>query len=358
MTTQKQQAPQTGEQAVAKQEPSQSQRFMEKVVSEFGSSVGEVALTNFQKRLAQNYFVALDAVLKTTEEKRIKKPEKYRDSLPVVWANVNLDKLSRDVVAYARIGFDPAQPNHINLIPFKNNNTNKYDIGFIEGYRGLELKSVKYGLDVPDHVTVELVYSNDFFMPIKKDANHPHESYEFEIKNPFDRGNILGGFYFHSYTKTPEKNKLVMMTLKDIEKRKPDKASPEFWGGEKDKWEWDEQAKKNVKNGTEKVEGWHEKMCWKTVYRAAHSDITIDSQKIDDDYLRLKQMESDFAEAEVTQEIRENANRNIIDVTPTSANYVNEESQQQGDPEPEPAQQQRSMDFGDGGTGGVGPESW
>lgn len=331
------------QQQVAKKEPTQSERFMAKVISEFGSSVGEVALTNFQKRLAQNYFIALDAVLKSAEEKRLKKSDKYRDVIPVTWANVNMDKLSRDVVAYARIGFDPAQPNHINLIPFKNNNTGKYDIGFIEGYRGLELKSVKYGLDVPDHVTVELVYSNDYFVPIKKDANHPHESYEFEIKNPFDRGTILGGFYFHSYTKNPEKNKLVMMTVKEIEKRKPDHASAEFWGGEKDKWVWDSKEKKNVKNGTETVEGWYDKMCWKTVYRAAHSDITIDSQKIDDDYLRLKQMESDFAEAEVAQEIDANANKEVIDITPTGQT---EQSSETGDlSETEPLGQEE-MSFG------------
>lgn len=343
------------EQAITKKEPTQSERFMTKVINEFGSNVGEVALTSFQKRLAQNYFIALDSVLKSTEEKRLKKSEKYRDALAVTWANVNMDKLARDVVAYARIGFDPSQPNHINLIPFKNNNTNKYDIGFIEGYRGLELKSVKYGLDVPDHVTVELVYSNDYFVPIKKDVNHPHEGYEFEIKNPFDRGTILGGFYFHSYTKTPEKNKLVMMTIKEIEKRKPDHASPEFWGGEKDKWD------NGKKVGKEKVDGWYEKMCWKTVYRAAHSDITIDSQKIDDDYLRLKQMESDFAESEVNQEIKENANKNVIDITPPNDTGSETEPPQS---KSDPADQQ-TMDFEDFSgdvppmeSAGSGPESW
>jgi recombination protein RecT len=344
LTTQKQQAPQTGEQTITKTEPTQSERFMSKVISEFGSSVGEVALTNFQKRLAQNYFIALDAVLKSAEEKRLKKSDKYRDPVPVTWANVNMDKLSRDVVAYARIGFDPSQPNHINLIPFKNNNTGKYDIGFIEGYRGIELKAVKYGLEVPDHVTVELVYSNDFFVPIKKDANHPHETYEFEIKNPFDRGDILGGFYYHLFNKNPEKNKLVMMTVKEIEKRKPDHASPEFWGGEKDKWVWDPQAKKNVKDGTETVEGWYDKMCWKTVYRAAHSDITIDSQKIDDDYLRLKQMESDFTEAEVAQEIGDNANKEIIDITPTGQT---EQPSETGDSSETSPSDQGEMNFED-----------
>jgi len=298
------------QQAVAKKEPTQSERFMTKVISEFGSNVGEVALTNFQQRLAQNYFIALDSVLKTTEEKRLKKAEKYRDAIPVTWANVNMDKLARDVVAMARVGFDPSQPNHINLIPFKNNNTNKYDIAFIEGYRGIELKSTKYGLDVPDHVAVELVYSSDKFKPIKKDMNNKYEGYEFEIVNAFDRGEIVGGFYYHLFSKAPEKNKLVIMTIKDIEKRKPDHASPEFWGGEKDKWE------NGKKVGKEQVEGWREKMCWKTVYRAAFTDITIDSQKIDDDYLRLKQMESDLTEAEVAQEIKANANGDIIDITP------------------------------------------
>jgi len=296
---------------IEKKEPTQSERFMTKVISEFGSSVGEVALTNFQKRLAQNYFVALDAILKTTEEKRLKKSEKFRDAVPVTWQHVNMEKLARDVVAMARVGFDPSQPNHINPIPYKNKHTGKYDITFIEGYRGIELKATKYGLEVPDHVTVELVYSSDKFKPIKKDSKNQYEGYEFEIVNAFDRGNIIGGFYYHSFSKVPEKNKLVVMTKKDIEKRKPDHASAEFWGGEKDKWE------NNKKVGTETVEGWYDKMAWKTIYRAAYGDITIDSQKIDDDYLRLKQMESDFAEAEVDEEIRANANGSIIDITPT-----------------------------------------
>lgn len=294
--------------AVAQTERTQSQRFMDKVVSEFSSNVGQIALTEFQKRLAQNYFIALDYVLKTTEEKRLKKAEKYRDPLPITWASVNMEKLARDVVAMARVGFDPAQPNHINLIPFKNNNTNKYDIAFIEGYRGIELKATKYGLDVPDNVIVELVYSSDKFRPVKKDWKNPCEGYEFEVTNPFDRGEIIGGFYYHQYSQKPEKNKLVIMSIKDILKRKPDHASTEFWGGQKDKWE------NGQKVGKEQVDGWYDKMCWKTIYRAAYSDLTIDSQKIDDDYQRLKQMESEYAEAELAQEIRENANREVIDI--------------------------------------------
>ena len=54
--------------------------------------------------------------------------------------------------------------------------------------------------------------------------------------NEFARGDIVGGFYYHIYQDKPEKNKLVVMPLKEILKRKPQYASAEFWGGEKDSY--------------------------------------------------------------------------------------------------------------------------
>ena len=315
-------------------ETSMSVRFMNKVVVEFSNGVGEIALTSFQKRLAQNYFVAIDGALKLAEEKRQKKT-KNKDPLPVMWANVNMESLSRNVVAAARIGLDPAQSNHINVMPFKNNTLNKYDIVFIEGYRGIELKSTKYGLEVPDDVTVALVYSTDRFVPIKKDRNNQIESYELEITNPFDRGEIIGGFYYHYYKIRPEKNRLVVFTLKDIEKRKPQYASAEFWGGEKTIWKDGKPA------GKETVEGWHEKMCWKTLYRAAYKDITIDSQKIDDDYMRLKQVEESYAEMEVAEEIEKNANGEILDIEYEEAPDEAPETEKELQPEKEPVEAQK-----------------
>lgn len=290
-----------------------SQRFMEKVVAEFSSGVGEVALTDFQKRLAQNYFISIDSSLKTADEKRVKsnqskKDDRYKNNLPITWPNVNMTQLAQNVVAAARIGLDPAQKNHINMIPYKNNATNKYDIGFLEGYRGIELKATKYGLDVPAAVIVELVYSKDHFKPIKKDHKNKVESYEFEVVDAFDRGKIVGGFYYHAYNDNPEKNKLVVISVKDIEKRKPAYASVEFWGGEKDKWE------NGKKVGTEHIDGWYEQMCYKTIHRAAYGNITIDSQKIDDDYMRLRQMERDLKEEAVRSEIAANANGESIDI--------------------------------------------
>jgi len=295
-----------------KLEKSMSERFMEKVISEYGTGVGKLALTDFQKRLAQNYFISMDATFKTADEKRIKgninKSANYQNNLPIVWANVNMELLARNVVSVARVGLDPAQKNHINTIPYKNNATQKYDIGFILGYRGIELQAKKYGLDIPDHIIIELVYSKDKFKSIKKDRNNPTETYDFEVVNDFDRGDIVGGFYYHQWITSPEKNKLVVWNLKEIEKRKPKYASAEFWGGEKDKWE------NGKKVGKEIVEGWYDDMCRKTIARAAYGTVTIDSQKIDDDYMTLKQAESAAIESEVAAEINVNANTETIDV--------------------------------------------
>jgi recombination protein RecT len=86
-------------------------------------------------------------------------------------------------------------------------------------------------------VIIELVYTKDHFKEMKKGINNPVEGYEFEVVDSFDRGEVRGGFYYFAYKDNPEKNRLVVMPLKDILKRKPAYASVEFWGGEKDKWE-------------------------------------------------------------------------------------------------------------------------
>ena len=66
------------------------------------------------------------------------------------------------------------------------------------------------------------------------------------------------------------------------------------------------------KVGTEKTDGWYEKMAFKTVYRAAYSAITIDSQKIDDDYRRLSAAEDLASSRTFDDEYTEKANSTML----------------------------------------------
>ncbi len=293
--------------AQQKTEISPSERFTQAVLKEFPNTGNqELELTNFQRKLIQNYFIKLDGVLKDSETKRLSKSEQYRDNLAYNWNNVNINKLAQDVVAYSMIGLDPLQKNHIHPIPYKNNKTQKYDITFIEGFNGLELKSRKYGFDVPESVIFELKYSSDKFKSIKKNINNKVESYEFEITDDFNRGKLEGGFYYMIFDNS-EKNKLVVMSREQIEKRKPEYASAEFWGGEKDEW------KNGQKTGSKiEIEGWEEEMFLKTLKRHCWNSINIDSEKIDEHLLRIITNENDKVPQAVMQEIYTKANKEEI----------------------------------------------
>jgi recombination protein RecT len=291
---------------VAKKELSQSERFTQMVMKQFTNQAGELELTNFQKKLCQNYFIKIDSTLKDLERKRLAK-RSNQEPLEFAWKNVNMEKLAVDVVSFSSVGLDPAQSNHINCIPYKNTSNQTYDITFIEGYRGKEVKALKYGLDIPDAVIVELVFANDKFKQIKKDLNNRVESYSFEVVEDFNRGELMGGFYYHAFKDNPEKNKLRVFSKADIEKRKPAYAAPEFWGGEKDEWAGGSKTGNKIK-----VEGWYEEMAYKTIYRAAYGSITIDAQKIDDHYRAVLEKEKEPIEARVFEEIKLNANNGEV----------------------------------------------
>ncbi len=285
-----------------------SERFTSKVLKEFGSTVaGPVEVTEFQKKLIQGYFIAVDRALKTAEDERIRKNDKNRDhkydnDLPVTWENVNLTDLALDAVHYARMGLDMMQDNHLFPIPYKNNKTRKYDMTLMVGYNGIRYIAEKYALEPPIAVTTELVYSTDEFTPIKKSIQNRVESYLFEIKQPFDRGEIVGGFGYIEYADA-SRNELIIMPLSAILKRKPKYASPNFWGG-------------TVNN--EKVEGWFDEMCLKTLIREVYSSkhIPRDPQKIDESYQYMKLREAQIAEMQAQEDVDAYANGDVIDTTP------------------------------------------
>ena len=292
-----------------------SEKFTSKILAEFGGNVSGVAkVTDYQRRLIQGYFIGIDRALKSAEERRLAKNATNRDHaydelLPVTWTNVNLNDLAMSLVHYARIGLDMMQDNHLFPIPYKNNRTNRYDITLMEGYNGKQYIAEKYALVKPKAVTIELVYSTDTFKPIKKSRGNNVEGYEFEINNPFDRGNVVGGFGYIEY-EDQSRNKLVLMTLKDILKRKPEYAAAEFWGGKRKVW-------RNGKRTEEETDGWFEEMCLKTLKREVYSakNIPRDPMKIDESYHYLKAQEMRNAELEAQAEIDANANRDIIEVT-------------------------------------------
>lgn len=289
-----------------------SERFTMAVIKNFSQDNGDVQITPFQKRLCQSYFIKIDQMLKASETKRMAKSEQYREALAYSWENVNMNKLAVDVLAYSSVGLDPMQKNHLHPIPYKNNATGKFDISFTKGYNGIELVAKKYGVDVPDDVIIRIVYKNEIFTPVYKDAENRKESFIHKpSENPFEKGDVIGGYYYHVYFDNPEKNKLRVFSLKDIQKRIPKTASAEFWGGEKDKWE------NGKKSGTEKVDGWFDEMVWKTIKRAAWDSINIDSQKIDDNIQKIlseqEVVPSNDISGEVQHEIKTTANNENLD---------------------------------------------
>ncbi len=297
-----------------KAELNHSERFTNKVLQEFGSnSTGLIQVSDYQKVLINGYFIAVDRALKTAEEDRVRKnannkDSKYNNALEIKWDNVNMQDLALATVHYARMGLDMMQDNHLSPIPFKNNNTNKYDITLMPGYNGIIYIAEQYALKQPKCVTTELVYSTDVFKPIKKGRELGYDSYEFEIVNPFSRGEIVGGFGYIEYENESE-NKLIILTKADFDKRKPKYASANFWGGEAKEW-------KDGKQVTVEKDGWQDEMYMKTLKRAIYSpkNIPIDPKKIDDSYQFMRQQELEFARAESQYEVNVNANQTVIDV--------------------------------------------
>jgi len=278
----------------------QSEIFTNTVMRAFSTGGMEITPTVKQKELVQGYFIVIDKVLGDAEAKRIQKnsyntDHKYDNNLPYTWKNVNLKQLALDVMHYSKMGLDIQQKNMIHAIPFKNNRTGKYDINLMEGYNGIKYKAEKYALDKPKNIIIELVYDTDTFKLLKKDSVHSVEGYEFQINNPFDRGRLLGGFGYYEFD-DESKNKVVFMTIKDIEKRKPSKASEEFWGGDK-------------------KEGWYEEMCIKTLKRFVYSEanLPLDPMKIDDHYRYIKERELQREKDNIDKEVDEKANKEVFE---------------------------------------------
>lgn len=272
--------------------PTFSERFTGMVIKEYSSSISNVKLSEFQQKLAQHLFVKIDIALKDFETKRLSKPN-ANQKLEYTWNNINLQKLAVDTVYRVELGLDALIPNHIHPVPYKNSRLNKYDIDLRVGYAGKDFYYRQMSLHPIIDIEYELVHENDEFTVIKKQVNKGVESYGFEIPEPFNRGDVVGGFGYIRY-ENESMNKLVLLTTADFDKSKGSAMSNEFWNKHP------------------------EAMKYKTIVHRTVSRIVLDPHKINASFAQvendgLKSIEHQvFEQAE--DEIKTLANSEVIDI--------------------------------------------
>ncbi len=302
--------------APAVTEQSMSERFTAMVMKEYRTIVGnDYQFTSREKQLIHNYFIVTDQTLAKSEADRLRKnadnrDRKYDNNQPYEWKNIDLPALAKDLAHYARIGLDMMEDNHLFPIPYKDNKNNVYGMTLMEGYNGIKYQAVKYALVPWKTVTVEVIYENDQFKPIKRDSRHPVEGYEFDIPKPFDRGKPVGVFGYIAYD-DPENNKLVVFSTADVMKRKPRYASAEFWGGEKTVHE-------NGKRVSKMLEGWLPEMYEKTMKREIFGakQIPRDPDKVDESYRYIQVREQQYADFIAQAEAGRSANQAPVSLPP------------------------------------------
>jgi len=201
-----------------------SQRFTQRITANFAAAAGApVELTKHERTLAQHLFLYLDNQFRALNSKR-------RDGTPPIdWNNVNLEDLALKSVAIVKAGLDAAIPNHVHAVPYLNGKTKKYDVDLRPGYTGKDFVARRTALYPIKNIRYELVYKNDVFVPLKKGANRPVESYTHEIPNPFDRGEVIGGYGYVEY-EDETKNQLIMVTDREFKKARAAAPGDKFWG--------------------------------------------------------------------------------------------------------------------------------
>ena len=273
-----------------------SQRFTNMVIKEFGAQVGTLELDHYQSKLAQHLFIGIDKALTTLEAKRIK--DGHTRKAPMIWKNVNMAKLSIDSVHRIHLGLDALIPNHIHVVPYFNTALQVYDLDLTIGYAGKDYYRRKMAVVEPLDIRYELVRETDVFKATFKDCNNDVESYVFEIKNPFKRGKVIGGFGYIEY-EYPTMNRLVLVDMDSMNKSKAAAKSKTFWSNHPERMQ-------NV-----------------VLVRRTTDHLNIDPRKVNASYLSVELDDNHT-------EIQSNANQELIDID--EENVVDVEAL----PEPEP----------------------
>jgi recombination protein RecT len=291
----------------AKSTETVSERFTSVIIREFSGAVGKLEMTPYQKRLAQHLFIKIDQSLKEMEKKRA---DKDKEGVPIVWININLEKLAIDAVHRIELGLDALIPNHISPIPYLNSRTKKYDLDLRIGYSGKDYYRRQMSTTPPKDIVYELVHKNDVFRPIMASLKNPIESYEFEIPSPFDRGEVVGGFAYLIYD-DPKKNKLIIVTEADFVKSKNKAPSKTFW------------------------DDYPEQMRFKTIVNRATNRIPIDPEKVNASFNFVEEQENHDDAARVQADIDKKANiGEVIDIT--TGEIIDGKAAEETKPDPTP----------------------
>lgn len=249
-----------------------STRFTTAVTKAYNDIAPLVTVSEYERSLIANYYININDSLKNSKQG-------YN------WRQVRMDELGLTVANLAKMGLDMAIPGTVSFIPFKVKDTGTIRLIPCIGLKGYEFLVKEYGLEPPDNLVIEIVYANDKFSVVKKDANHEYESYVFEVQNPFNRGEIVGAFAALEY-KDKMKNKLLVMSLKEILSYRPERSDSTFWGSGENR----------------------KKMIEKTIGKQILRKVTLDPKKVNGIRDNLRYVESEEltgASLSAQEEIRE-----------------------------------------------------
>lgn len=297
-----------------------SQRFLADVERQFAAQMGAgPQFSAFERQLTQHMYLRIDAALKMAEAKR-KRGSEYS------WRTIDRQQLALDTVHCVHLGLDPLIDNHVHPVFYWNSHKGVYDVVLQRGYVGADFIARQYALDPPIDIVYQLVYDTDVFRPLPRSVERDVENYVFEIDQPFDRGNIIGGFGYLVYD-DPRKNRLVLVTQRDFGRSKAASKS-DFWRD----------------NPVE--------MHYKTVVHRVAEKVVLDPRKVNAAALAAIQPdETRNGDANFEVEVATRANRELVDTEPTPATNDEHASnpsapgdqsrgdaeQEQGDPPAEPA---------------------
>ncbi len=276
-----------------------SEKFLAEVEKQFLAEMGAgVNLTALQRTLVQHMYLKIDQALKASEEKRTKgvKAEAletaHENPRAFTWQHVDRQKLALDTVHRVSLALDALIPNHIWPIAYWNDRKGMYDMDLRIGYVGRDFIAREYALDKPLQIVYSIVYESDTFKALPRSASREVESYEFEIPQPFDRGEIVGGFGYIVYDDA-RKNQLVLVSPRDFDR------SQGMAGGDAKFWR---------ENPVE--------MRLKTIVHRTATKVPLDPAKINAGSLAAVLTDDNkLDEDPVDAEYRANANYKTIDVT-------------------------------------------